>query len=248
MGASKEDIYDIGLVTNDQNIPVPDNARRIAAPHLSCLWSARYINSTMLECYISVLHGGYRNENGTINRSLQRNVRGGYAYIHTYTNGLGFNRNAVFRFNTDCKVITDRKECRTRGCYWCLYNTQCFPNDSYCLENCATESVQMSCGEFRGIVAASVVVALLIALIGLFVRYQSVQARLRLGYRDPKDRLLRGHDRYSSIDSSSLATFPENLTTEDDEDDALVDANNHDILAERKHNLLKQPNKLTSFF
>lgn len=96
-------------VITDKNIPIDDDADRVGAPHLSCLWSLQFIDSTRLRCKLSAVHGGYRKENGTINRSARWDVTGGYVYVHVRgENGLGVNKRAVFTFRQGACIV-----------YWC---------------------------------------------------------------------------------------------------------------------------------
>lgn len=97
-------LYDIGIVITDHNIPVDDESTRVGSPHLSCLVSAHVIDENTISCYLSALNGGLRNENGTINRSARYEISGGFVYVQLKSsNGqlgpLRINRKVYYSFD-----------------------------------------------------------------------------------------------------------------------------------------------------
>lgn len=301
LGMSKEDIYDVGIVINDKNIPLDSDASRVASPHLSCLWTTQFIDSSTLKCKVSAQHGGYRTENGTINRSARWDIEGGYVYVHTRSGGVGINRKALFLFSRGCSIAASENGCLKRGCAWCAYNTQCVNDTKDCVENCSTLQVQMTCAERTGIIIVSCFIGVLIVLLVWFIHHRNQLLREDLNYklfgsRSPLNiRIPRGRAQKGDIQSEfedhadspsspyreserSYEKFiiprlqPKPCTVSHQLQSSIPSDHSHSTInartlrglpssfrrqhlqhlyqaeLDRKHEVLKQPNQLSSFF
>lgn len=168
LGSYKHEIFDVGIVINEEEIPLSDESSQMTVPHLSCLWTAISIDSSTVQCKLSALHGGYRWENNTINPSARFRAKGGFLYLKTKYGGLGFNRSVYFSFIPNCHMHADHEKCLNANCYWCQYITKCVAMSENCPENCSSRHLQMTCSERNAIIITTFIVASLIVFLIIF--------------------------------------------------------------------------------
>ncbi len=70
------------------------NANRPAEPILSCIWSARFLSTDVIQCKMVGVHGGLEN----IIRSARWDVDGGFVYVYSNSSGLLQNQSVYFSF------------------------------------------------------------------------------------------------------------------------------------------------------
>lgn len=215
LGLRRSDIVDVGISTSSigrggaQSIAEDHDSLMgsLPDPVLSCVWSAQLISSTEIRCKLSGVHGGFTNA-----RTARWDATGGFVYLQTATHNVAYNTSVYYTFQPDCHLFTHKSICSARNCHWCLYTTQCLPSPADCTENCATDSVYMSCSERTGIIVTSVFLFLLIIALAWFIQrqYWELQENItwRLLHNHPELRLSvasQDDDAHASVLSKNVS-------------------------------------------